>query len=563
MDIVLGVSMTPMAVRIVLVEGGKADGVTVDHDVFEVDVNEGAATTAERVVAAILGTQECAAAAGHHVKSIGVACSGQAEAAALDAALAAWGAEGVTIVSDAQAAGSLAQAVGRAVGYDTTALLFLERGAATLSVVRSDDGSIVKVLNRSLYFADVMAVLAEMAAAVDARDHPPGGVFVVGSGVDLGEVKARLEGLMSVPVNAPEEAELALARGAALASASAPVFEASTAGLAYSQDPDQHPGPTPADPVSLGLDAAPTESAPVEEPPEEARKPFLLVGSALTSIFVIGVVALAISMAVSIRPTVDQRPSPIESAIAPSSEHVEPALPAAQPVPPPPAASPAQTIKAPVPVVQQAPQAPQTPRTVFVERPAPPPPQAPEPAPAPVAAPAPAPPVYTPPVVLPPPMVVLPQPQWPSFFNPPVLRENVAPPQSADPSQTVDPSQTPDPPESEDSAPSAGTSEDENPAGDAAAHQDSGGSQTPGVTSEPTVPRVAPTTVASQPTTASQPTLPGSSTSSESPAGSSSGAGSSSAAGSSSSSGSGDSGGSSSGGSGSPLLPFPFGGGDD
>ena len=31
-DIVLGVSMTPTAVRMVLVEGVKADGVTVDHD---------------------------------------------------------------------------------------------------------------------------------------------------------------------------------------------------------------------------------------------------------------------------------------------------------------------------------------------------------------------------------------------------------------------------------------------------------------------------------------------------------------------------------------------------
>ncbi len=36
-DIVLGVSMTPTTVRMVLVEGEKADGVTVDHDTFDVD----------------------------------------------------------------------------------------------------------------------------------------------------------------------------------------------------------------------------------------------------------------------------------------------------------------------------------------------------------------------------------------------------------------------------------------------------------------------------------------------------------------------------------------------
>ncbi len=63
-------------------------------------------------------------------------------------------------------------------------------------------------------------------------------MFVVGSGVDVSSVKAHLENLVALPVSAPEEPELALARGAALASAHAPEMEASTAGLAYSQDPD-------------------------------------------------------------------------------------------------------------------------------------------------------------------------------------------------------------------------------------------------------------------------------------------------------------------------------------
>jgi hypothetical protein len=61
-DIVLGVSMTPTTVRMVLVEGEKADGVTVDHDVFDITGIEGSATSsaAEQVVAAVLGTQESA-----------------------------------------------------------------------------------------------------------------------------------------------------------------------------------------------------------------------------------------------------------------------------------------------------------------------------------------------------------------------------------------------------------------------------------------------------------------------------------------------------------------------
>ena len=265
-----------------------------------------------------------------------------------------------------------------------------------------------------------------MAAAVDAQEPRPQGMFVVGSGVDVSSVKGHLEHLVSLPISAPEEPELALARGAALASATAPAFEATTVGVAYSQDPDG----TTAGSVYAGLAAAETQLAPVsgdpllddpapdtdmELPADDSRKPFLLVGSALTSIFVVGVVALVISLAVSIRPTVDQRPSPGPNAIAPTT--VAPAAPPAQeaqqpvapPAPPPP---PAETIKAPVPVVQEAP----APRQVFVEQapapaaPAPaPPPAAPAPAPA---APPPAPvvpaPVYVPPVYNP----------YPPAYNP-------------------------------------------------------------------------------------------------------------------------------------------------
>ncbi|MGB7360631.1 MAG: hypothetical protein WA944_22770, partial [Mycobacterium sp.] len=390
MDIVLGVSMTPTTVRMVLVEGEKADGVTVDHDVFDVASAEGTANAADQVLAAVLGTRESAQAGGHHLKSIGVAWSDHAEAAALRDALAAHDIDDVMLVSEGHAASSLAQAVGRAVGYDTTALLFVNRDTATLSVVQTDDGSVVKVLSRTLHSTDAMAVLTEMAEAVAAQEAPPQAMFVVGSGVDVSSVKAHLEHLVSLPVSAPEDAEMALARGAALASAAAPAFEASTVGLAYSQDPD---GPT-AGSVYAVLAGAGTQLAPVgaepavdmvdevdefaqthARPVEEERKPFLLVGSALTSIFVVGVVALVISLAVSIRPTADQRPSPAEAVIVPSSQVPAPApvQEAQQPVDPPSA----ETIKPPVPVVQQAPA--QTPRTVFVEQA--PAPAAPAPAP--------------------------------------------------------------------------------------------------------------------------------------------------------------------------------------
>ncbi|TFV55461.1 hypothetical protein E4P42_22845, partial [Mycobacterium sp. PS03-16] len=363
MDIVLGVSMTPATVRMVLVEGENADGVTVDHDVFDITAVEGSANSsaAEQVIAAVLGTQESAAAGGHHLKSVGVAWSDHAEAAALRDALTARGIEDVMLVSEGHAASSLAQAIGRAVGYATTALFFIDRDTATLSVVQTDDGSVVKVLSRSLHSTDAMAVLAEMAAAVEAHDAPPQGMFVVGSGVDVTEVKAHLGRLLSIPVHAPDEPELALARGAALASAQAPAMEASTVGLAYSQDPD---GGTTAGSSYAAFAAAATQMAPVggdgavapvaltgspaapAPADDENRKPFLLVGSALASIFVVGVVALVLSLAVSIRPTADQRPAPAEAAIVPSvkAPAPAPAVEQAQPVAPPPPAPPAETI---------------------------------------------------------------------------------------------------------------------------------------------------------------------------------------------------------------------------
>lgn len=441
MDIVLGVSMTPTTVRMVLVEGDKADGVTVDHDVFTIAATDDSATVtgaADQVIAAILGTRESAVEGGHRLISTGVTWSDHADAAVLRDALAARNITDVMLVSELHAAGALAQAVGGAVGYDRTALLFLHRDTATLSVVETADGSIVKVQSQGLHAEDAIAELSAMVAGLDELEARPDGLFILGAGVEVAAIKPKIEFATSLPVSAPEDAELALARGAALASAHAPKFEASTVGLAYSQDPD---GPTAGavypdalaaedtqmsagatqmaaagymsplgysqvtdEPLVYSDAAEELDGAPVED--REGRKPFLLVGSAMTSIFVVGVVALVISLAVSIRPTVDQRPNPGESVIVPSSQAPAPVVPEAQvPAPAPAPAPPPETIQEPVPVVQQAP------RTVFVQ-----PPAAPAPAPA---APPPAPePVAPPPAPVPAlPVPVLPAP----IFQPPIL----------------------------------------------------------------------------------------------------------------------------------------------
>ena len=449
MDFVLGVSMTPTTVRMALVEGERADGLTVDHDVFDVAAIADSANTnaPEQVISAILGTQQSALAGGQRLVTTGVTWSDHDEAAALRAELAAHGIDDVTLVSELHAAGALAQAAGRAVGYDTTALMFVDRDTATLSVVKVEDGSIVKVLGRSLHCDDAMAVLTEMVTSLQKQDARPQGVFVVGSGVDVTSVNEHLENLVRLPVSAPEDAAMALARGAALAAAGAPRYEATTVGLAYSQDPDGAIDPA----------FAATQLRHVGEPvidddelvPEEGRRPFLLVGSTLTTLFVIGIVALVISLAVSIRPTANQRPSPGESVVVPSAAAPAPPVqqapaapaPAVQPVP--------QTIPAPVPVVQEAPavsppqavvappQAPAPAAAPVAPAAVPPPPEVAPPGPPPDVAPVYVPPqAYQPPVYLPPPLERIPPRRWyPHQQEPPWYPHQQEPPwdQSQDP----------------------------------------------------------------------------------------------------------------------------------
>jgi hypothetical protein len=413
MDIVLGVSMTPTTIRMALVEGEKADGAILEHDVFDITSIDGSATSSapDHVVAAILGTQEGAIVNGHNLVSTGVTWSDHAEAAALREALETRGIEDVMLVSELHAAAALAQAVGRAVGYDKTALMLIERDTATLAVVETADGSVVNVLSESLHDADAIAVLTEMVTGIEAQESVPQGMFVVGSSVDVTSVKSHLQDLVSMPVIAPEEAQLALARGAALASANTPRFDTSTIGLAYSQDLD---GTT----ALLGYEAPFPEVATTPSPNvelQERRTPFSLVGSSLTAIFVVGMITLAIAMAINMRPTFDRAADAIT--VGPSTMAPPPAVRGIQP------GAPQQAPKeapAPAPATPQSaagalarmkvPPAP-PPRQVIVHDSAPAP-AAPPPAPA-------LPPPVAPPVIAPPVYPWLPPILQPRIFYPP------------------------------------------------------------------------------------------------------------------------------------------------
>ncbi len=380
MDTVLGVSMAPTAVRMVLVEGENGDGATVDEDNFDVATDGDAATVtaADQVVSAILGTREGAAEGGYQLASTGVTFTDPIEAAALRDALAAHKIENVMLVSAFLAAAALAQAVGNQTNYAQTALLYIEPDTATLAVVDSADGSVTEVRREALPADDEAAVtqLASMVAGAESLETPPDAVFVVGSGIDIPMIKPALEAATTLPLATPEEPDTALARGAALASANAPLFASSTAALAYAQDPGT--GAIAPFAVALGYLDTPaggrvnalaysavaddlndpyageqTGATQLVGAGYRERRSFRLVGSAVAAIFVVGVTALVVSLAIAIRPTAGVQPDPGHHVVAPTQAAPAPAAPA-----PAPAAVPAPAPEAPVPAPAPVPEAP-------------------------------------------------------------------------------------------------------------------------------------------------------------------------------------------------------------
>jgi hypothetical protein len=400
----------------VLVEGENGAGATVDQDNFDVPTDDDAATlmAAGQVASAILGTRESAAEGGYQLASTGVTFTDPVEAAALRDALAAHKVENVMLVSAFLAAAALAQAVGNQTNCARTALLYIEPDTATLAVVDSADGSIVDVHRQALPDDDEAAVaqLATMVSGAATLATHPDAVFVVGSGVDIPMIKPALEAATTLPLTAPEEPDTALARGAALASAHAPLFASSTAALAYAQDPGTgaiepfavapgyFDGPAGAGADGLAYSAVPDDlydeyagATQLVGAGYHERRSFRLIGSAVAAIFVVGATALVVSLAIAIRPTAAVRPAPGQQVVAPTQAAPAPAAPApapAAPAPAPvaqvPASAPAPVPEAPAPVpapINEAP-APVPAPINEAPAPAPPPPVAPIPVPIPL-----------------------------------------------------------------------------------------------------------------------------------------------------------------------------------
>jgi hypothetical protein len=216
--------MTPTAVGLVLVEGHGAEGEIMDQAAFDVPTRRGATaiSTSEYVAGAMSRTR--AMANGHRPHAIGVTWSddSELEASLLLKSLTDAGFDNIVAVRSPEAGEALARGIGRAVGYQQTAFCLLEPESAVVSIVDTHDGAVETVAHHD---HDTDAGLIDWLSDVFAVNgwHSEC-LIVVGPDADLTALATRLEKALGLPVFAPPEAELALARGAALASAHGPHF---------------------------------------------------------------------------------------------------------------------------------------------------------------------------------------------------------------------------------------------------------------------------------------------------------------------------------------------------
>jgi hypothetical protein len=211
MDLVVGLSLTSAAVRWVLVEGATGEGAPIDRGEFLVG-----GLDADFLIDVLL---DRAVVAESRVHAVGVTWSSEAavSAGAVLDALADRGVRNVVVVPDTEAAGALAFGIAEITEYDDVAVCVVEPDAALVARVHAGDVKVERI-GRPLDRDDALELTCSVIATLDSTDRPPNAVFVVGSD-DVDVIVSSFEEISDAQVFSAAEADLALARGAALASA--------------------------------------------------------------------------------------------------------------------------------------------------------------------------------------------------------------------------------------------------------------------------------------------------------------------------------------------------------
>ncbi|MCV7279163.1 hypothetical protein H7J88_05825 [Mycolicibacterium flavescens] len=220
MDTVLGMSMTSSGIAWVLQQGSGADAVTLDHDHFTVHGDVPTDGDISRHEAAARGARAIAEASGHQVRLIGLTWSNDVEAKAtlLLKSLSDMGFDSVSAVPLADAAQQWARRFGRHLGFERCALCVVEPSAVT--VVSVLHNSVRTATTKMRESADGIA--RWLTGVFEVNCAQPESLFLLGTRGDLELVAATVDEALPMPVIASDEAQLTLARGAALAAVAEP-----------------------------------------------------------------------------------------------------------------------------------------------------------------------------------------------------------------------------------------------------------------------------------------------------------------------------------------------------
>jgi hypothetical protein len=226
LDTVLGLSLTSTSVGWVLVEGRDADGTIINHDDFQVHPAAGlqAVYTSEQASAAVLDAQAAAAGDDQRLHVVGVTWSDEAaaEAALLLESLTDAGFDNIVPVRLHDACDMLARAIAPVVGYDQAAVCVLD-GESTIVVMVDTCDDEPQTAIKQLPGGPGQLV-RWLTALFERSSWQPGGIVIVGTDDELDALSPRLKQIVPVPVISQSGAELALARGAALAAAQSTEF---------------------------------------------------------------------------------------------------------------------------------------------------------------------------------------------------------------------------------------------------------------------------------------------------------------------------------------------------
>jgi hypothetical protein len=214
MDLVLGLSATSTAVRWVLVEGWTGDGAPVDRGVL--DITDVETFDADGLLTVLLDANEAVVESGVHAVGVTWTADGDAVANAILAALEARGLNNVVAVSEIEAAEALACGIADIAGYEDTAVCIFEPDATLVAVV-DPDGVMVDRQDRPTDGTENIE-LTSSVIALDLNDRQLDAIFVVGS-TELEPAIAEMGAVAAAPVISAAEADMAMARGAAVAAA--------------------------------------------------------------------------------------------------------------------------------------------------------------------------------------------------------------------------------------------------------------------------------------------------------------------------------------------------------